>query len=73
MNTQTIRIATTTGEPDLRFTDEKKQAFNLRIKPSFRHQVDAFAKQRGMKRVQLVEEALRFYMAVHTHTNGQER
>lgn len=58
------RIARTTGEPDLRFTDERKQTVCLRFRPSFRRKVDAFARRHGMDRTTVVEEALRFYMTV---------
>lgn len=63
METMT-RIARTTGDPDLRFTDEKKQTVCLRLRPALRREVDAFARRHGMRRTTLMEEALRFYMTV---------
>lgn len=71
MNT-TTRITKTTGLPDLRLVAERKVTFCIRFTPSFLKDVDAFAQRRGIKRTALIEEALRFYMAVkaadsHSH------
>jgi hypothetical protein len=64
MSTTLAPIARTTGEPDHRFTDERKESLGFRARPSFRREIDAFAEAHGMRRTRLIEEALRFYMAV---------
>jgi hypothetical protein len=64
MSTTLHRSPGPRASPTTVSTDERKESLGFRARPSFRREIDAFAEAHGMRRTRLIEEALRFYMAV---------